>query len=646
MLLPGLALYLLFERSRRDASEALLAALALSPVILTASAMLGLVSGRADSAGVLLIVITALSMFTACLWKSGPLSLPPRREVWAFLLLVCAALVLVAALPLTREWWRVRSDAWFHGAVVMQIRDFGAPPEDPYFAGIKLQYMWAYHAMVLTLGDMLGLDYFWIMAFVNAHALVLLAVAAYRLAAVFRTETAPRIIAVATTLFAFNAAFWLFLPIKAAKALLGDVRGTEELSRVFTLSPLNYQTAYAFMDIYRNPEFFLDKFMVATAFGIALSLMVASLAAACSFVSTSRRSALVILAGSVAGALFFHTYVGLIVVAALLGASGALFLFRSTVNGYDRRFAVLPALTVAVGVALSAPFLYEVTRGTDSGGASLLNLSVDRAASIVIPCALVLVLAWRERRVRSDASPPTRFLVFSMLVTLVACLLVRLPGANDVDKPAFPVFLTLSVVAGFAVADSCASRSGSRRLAVAAFWLVLFALPCNTIALVGCYATPDGVQVTREELRLARWVRENTSRRAVFIDDQDRVPLVVAGPRRYLFGSLHYASQWRYSRTDMARREHAVHALFGEAPLDSTTLGVLTDVDDPVYIVTRSGRAATTAPLYERSDLFRIVFDDGAIQVRQLDRNGCRAALPFATAAPTDEELIRASRLY
>ena len=36
---------------------------------------------------------------------------------------------------------RYRSDAWFHAAVIAQIGDYGIPPEDPYFAGLALQWM-------------------------------------------------------------------------------------------------------------------------------------------------------------------------------------------------------------------------------------------------------------------------------------------------------------------------------------------------------------------------------------------------------------------------------------------------------------------------------------------------------------------------
>jgi hypothetical protein len=223
---------------------------------------------------------------------------------------------------------------------------------------------------------------------------------------------------------------------------------------------------------------------------------------------------------------------------------------------------------------------------------------------------------------------------------------VSLPGANDLDKPAFPVFLTVAVVAGFAIADHCTSPTRRWRRATPVLWIVLFAVPCNAIAFAGCFATPDRVEVTTEEVALGRWVRQATPRGAVFIDDPGRVFLVVTGPRRYFFGSWHYASQWRYPRAEMARRHHAVRALYAAAPLDSTTLRVLTDVEDPLYIIVRPEHRGRGAAQWASEDLFPIVFDDGMIQVREINRDACRVAMSGAASPPLDEELIRASGLY
>jgi hypothetical protein len=646
MLLPGVGLYLWLQRTGRNTTDAALAGLAVSPVLLAGVASLSLVAGVREPVFLgVLIGATVLLIIAGAGRRAEAMARPPAREAWAFIALLAVTIVLVAALPATREWWRVRSDAWFHGAVVLEMRDLGTPPEDPYFAGMGLQYMWAYHALVLTLGRALRLDYFWVMAVLNWQALAMLSVAAYRLAAVFRPHTAHRIAAVATTLFAFNAAFWVFLPIKAGRALLGDVRGTEELVRTFSLTPLHYLRSYDVLSVLGAPPFFLDKYMVATAFGIAVSYLLAALAAGSAYLSRPGRGMWMVLCASIAGTLLFHTYVGLVAVGASLGAATALFLFPRAVRNYAPRMSLSVAAAVVLAVVLTAPFIYSVTHLKDSGGESLLGLSMHRAIAIVIPCSLVLVLAWRERHLRQDSAPAARFLQYFAVLTLLACLAIRLPGANDTAKPPFLVFVSLAVVAGFAIADSCLAQSGWRRFRLAAMWIVLFAIPCNAIALAGCFGTPDETVVTPPEHAVAVWSDANTGRRDVIIDEPGHVFLLVAGPRRYLFGSWPYASQWKYPRAEMARRYHTVQSLFDPEPLDSTALGALAAAPEPLWVIVRPEARAAGAIVARRDDLFPLAYEAGEIQVRAVDRFACRVALQSAAGGPSEKELIRASGL-
>src|SRR6185503_5572933 len=39
-----------------------------------------------------------------------------------------------------------RADGWFHAAVTLQVAQRGLPPEDPFFAGLRLLYFWGTHA--------------------------------------------------------------------------------------------------------------------------------------------------------------------------------------------------------------------------------------------------------------------------------------------------------------------------------------------------------------------------------------------------------------------------------------------------------------------------------------------------------------------
>ena len=645
MVIPGVALHRLVARSG-SLGEAVLAGFILSPVMVAVFGALGLWMGASPVAAARgFIVLAAAGALVAARVQRVPFTLPARRETLVFLAFVAAFVLLTAFLPVTREWWRVRSDAWFHAAVVAQIEYAGVPPEDPYFAGVQLQYMWFYHVLVLVLARILDLDSFWPMALLNVHALVGLSLAVFYLAGVFRDRFVYRLAATATVLLAFNAAFWVFLPFKALKAFSGEVRGAEELARTFALSPLHYKTAFRFLETYYNPVFFLDKFMVGTAFGLALAWMTAAWASACRYTTTPRPEQLWLFGGALVGMLGFHSIVGAVTIAGVWGGLALTHLRRAHVASYQpRTAAVLAAVSLGALVAM-APYLYQVTHLRDTSGTLPVGFGIRKLAATAIPCAFVFVVAWRETRMRQDTSWPARFFVFGSLAAALFALLLRLPGVNDNQKPGYFVFIPLAVVAGFGLVTSLTARAGARRVATAVAWSLLFFLPVNAIALIHFYGTPVREEVTSDEKAMAHWVRANTPRDAVFIEDEDRVSLLVTGPRRYLFGSWDYALQWGYSKPEMARRFHACRALYASAPIDATTLDVLASVAAPLFVVMRGRHRDAGAVVSTHPELFSVVHAEGDLAILRVDAGACRRAIASAPAAISDQELIRESGL-
>ena len=76
------------------------------------------------------------------------------------------------ALPLANLWWRARADSWFHAAVTEKLLRDGLPVTDPYFAGLRLQYMYFYHAILAACVSLTRIDALHAMIVVNAIALV------------------------------------------------------------------------------------------------------------------------------------------------------------------------------------------------------------------------------------------------------------------------------------------------------------------------------------------------------------------------------------------------------------------------------------------------------------------------------------------
>lgn len=639
-LFPGLALGLALDRRPASGRLALWALMG-SPALCAALSALAMLAGLdAATTGRLLMAVFGAGATIVIQRRSTPQTDLSGRELGIVCAVAAAAILLIAYLPLTDEWWRIRSDAWFHGAVVAEINDFGIPPSDPYFVGFALQYMWFYHVLVLVLARSCATDPFWIMAILNAHALAGLFVAAFATAGVFERRFGHRLASAATVLFGFNGLYWLFFPLKGLKALTGDVRGWEEISRLFSLSPLNYKTVTAFMNIYYNAEFFLDKYMVATAFGLALSfLMTAWYSASASF-REGRSATLGLLFVALVGMLGFHSLVGFVTLVGIFGGGILMHLQLRRSDGY-RGARILAVLAVsAAAFLLMTPYLYTVMHLKESEQVIPISFSLKKTIGISISSALVAVLAFKQRRRVLGATPHERFYIFAFCCVTLFCLSIRLPGPNTYDKLGYFPFMPLAVVAGWTLADAArASRLQTMALVALCF------LPVNAVAFAGACATPPTVLVDDVDRAVTRWARANTGRSDVFIDNDDRVTLLVTGPRRYYWGRIGYADQWGYNRTEMSRRYHTRDALYASQPLDGTALASLAAIEQDTYVIVRDPRGAgADAAVRNESGLFSEVYNDGVVAVMKVDPTACRDA---AAVRPqiSEEELHRESGL-
>jgi hypothetical protein len=644
MLAPGAALYLASERRSPRLSTLLLCALVLSPVVTAALGIAGLflhmpvvtIAGLTSAVG----IAAAAVLYVTLRVKVG---LPDRRSlVWLGALLL-ALVFLTAFLPMTHAWWRVRSDAWFHAAVVAQIADFGIPPQDPYFAGMPLQYMWFYHVLVLVLARSLDMDPFRVMALINIQALLALGVGAWQLCGVFRRSFAHRLGVTAIMLLAFNGAFWVFLPAKLARALTGDVRGWAEVKRTYSMVPFNYDQSRVFMKIYYNQEFFLDKFMVATAFGLALAFMVAGWHGASEYMRTRRASPLVILFVALVGMLGFHSLVGFVMLAGIFGGAILAWLFRGRDAFPVRSTLVLLAVSLASFLAMG-PYLYEVTHLKQKEQMFPLGVSIQKTAGILISCAFALVVWLVRRPLLRERTPAARFFVLAFFSVAAFCLLITLPGPNAYDKLGYLVFLPLSVLGGIALADLWTTTTGRAHRAVVALTFACM-LPVNAIAFAACFSTPDEAAMTAPEVRMATWLRDYTPRNALIIDDNDRVVFLVTVPRRYYWGRTVYAQMWGYPKLEMSRRLHVRRALYAPGALDGTTLAELAAATDPIFVIVRPEHWEANAAVITHPDLFQTVYRDEKYAILRVDTVACRAVAPSRPERVSPEELIRESGL-
>ncbi|MDH3196784.1 MAG: hypothetical protein OEO21_00955, partial [Candidatus Krumholzibacteria bacterium] len=388
---------------------------------------------------------------------------------------------------------------------------------------------------------------------------------------------------------------------------------------------------------------FLDKFMVATAFSLGLAAMAAAWYAASAYMASRARHALVLVFASVIGMLGFHSLVGFVTLVAIGGGVVLLALSARGTSGYAPRAGLALLATAVAGFLVMTPYLYSVMHLKETEQVIPFGLSLRKTGGIVVSCALALVLLWRQRAFLARRDATARFVLYASLSVTAFCLVIQLPGFNTYDKLAFFVYFPLAVVAGWSLADFVERRKTprARRLSAVAVSAVCF-LPVNGLAFAACFATPPAAMVTPDELRLSAWVRDHTPREAVFIDDDDRVVLLVTGPRRYFWGCMAYAQMWGYDKLEMSERYHVRRALYGDGALDATTLEKLGSVSYPLYAVRRGADNA----LARHPQYFAPIADFGSVGLVRIDTHACReAARDPSLPTISREDLLRESGL-
>ena len=536
-------------------------------------------------------------------------------------LLLAAAALLPALL---RPWIRLRADSWFHAAVVYEIERGGIPPQDPYFAGLPLQYMWFFHGLMAGVRRVVPISPFDLMVIVNGLALVALIMASANLAGWLarrqgadagRAETMAAVVVP----LGLGVLFWLFMPIRALKALVGASGGMSELVQLFRLTPLDIPTARAFLSDFGSVPFFLNKFMVGTAYGLALTGFLVYLGAMVRFVDRPRLAPLLVAIPALFLTLMFHPVVGFTTVA-VSGLTGvALMITGVRRGGASFRSAATWGVAVLAALALAGPYLVGVTRGKPGTQMVPIHLDWVNVVGLLIGCSFVLLAAFPAgRRLWREAQPFGRFLVTWILATFVFASIIRLPGPNTTDKFTYLLYLPLAILASVHLATIW---RGPRHVVIA----VLLLAPANLIGYASYFTDPDRSARPIEVTQAYDWLRTNTPRDAVILDSGERCDALVTVPRRQYWGRESYAEQWGYDTIEMDRRRSLRDRLLGppgvaDGVFDRSLLEPLRQLGSPVYLIVRAEDVGEVAFQHwsETHPQFSRVFDRPGIAIYQL----------------------------
>jgi len=561
------------------------------------------------AARVLLVLLALLSISAGIRRAASPAREAAEGSVWACALIWAAAMgIFLLSNPALLS----RSDGAFHAAVTLQIANRGVPPEDPFFAGLRLLYFWGSHAWA---GLWIALDPripVWfplvVMNLAGAIACMLgLGLLAQRLGA---RSAGVRASALAGALgYAPFAWAWI-----AARAASGEVTGLAEVERLVHGGIASALGVMGTGLLHLSMVFFGGKFLVLTPFGLGLGIFGLFLVSMLDFLEKPTLRGGVVLSAATASALFTHTVVGF----CCLGLAGGWWL-AGLMRFLLRRSPVFRRarlwLPIAAGSALVplAPYLAAILSGKRGGPAAGLSpqaiMTLVWGGALLVPIAVVWLWRGRER-----IAAAREILVLSLLLAIPALAID--PSDNNQSKFFNLLFFMLAAPAGIAWSGLALRLRGARRAALAAL------LCCATLPTAGlslwAYASERGDRAewwrwpTALESEAVAWAGRETSADAIFIDEGEARDLPVRAGRSTLWGGRAWAKKWGYPEPALQAREGAVRGVARRNGPSPEAAAFLSGLDRDVVLLARRRSSGLDLSLWdrlpERPDLFEPIY--------------------------------------
>lgn len=532
---------------------------------------------------------------------------PVTGFAWAWTL---GAVAFVVACLALNPFSLIRHDAWVHAAVIGEIRLHGAPPVDPRFVGLPLNYVWIFHYFIAELGGLRAGDPFVYMALLNVVTTAVLFGYVWQLAwAVWDDEGAARG-TLALFTFGLNAGAYLLLPLRFVTMFSGEVRGMDEVRRQLSLMhPGSWDVIYLIAAPFSWMVQFWDKITLGGPLGYAYLFLLLHFLALARVLRGAGARWLAIAFAAGLGSVLPHSVVGMGMLPVTTGAVVLVLVLR-------RRHGWLPGgrtlgpfwLATAAGFAAGLPYLVSIASGwrnENSGlGHSWIQPGWRMPWTIATACAVPLVFAWPGiRRAWRERRPLGAWLSLWVFgVVLMQCV-VHLPEGNE-HKYVWVAFLVLALLggAGFLPAlERWRARMGTGAFAATA--AVVFLVP-HLAFLQGVVRDPGrttspALNPVPGEARMLAWVRDSTSADDVFLEARNRDLLTVQGPRRMLVATRAGADRAAFPVKDFERRRRLTADLFGPVAEAGGDFAALADVVARARAVHRVG---TVYLLYRAPD--------------------------------------------
>ena len=527
------------------------------------------------------------------------------------------ALILLAVPFAANSFQAVAWDAPLHAAIASRILGGVIPPDSPMMAGQPANYYWIYHFYSALLLRLTGWSIYQVFAVLNVHALVLFALAGYRIAGRLTTNLFGRISAAWMLVFGLNAFGWIiFLS-----------RGSQDPDRWYSLvAPFAMVRGYS-PSLGSLIHEFLDGGPFAISFAFTLIWLDIVIA------RVQGDGGRMLLTGTLilASALYLYPLSALFVTAASLAALLLLVTIDRRSSFADRKRTIVDTGVMALAAAIvTAPYAWNILHAKTGKPFAVhfdfefaKNQIWSMAATLGVMVVLVVPAFWRAIR---DRSREVLFLALFVTVITAAALVVKV--ALDAEYK-----LVYLLVLGLGPIIALAWDVWRQTRVTQFLFVVVLAVSVPTSALTSYSFATRPPQEKREpaRIRLLQWIREQTPADAILVEypywleqrasaadyfylDRYWFDIAVYANRRQLIGyETGMLEQWGYG--DIALRQTLARKLIEGQTLDSADVSYLMSFGAPIILVTNS---AAVRPDMLNPAVYLPVYEDGDIRAYRL----------------------------
>ncbi|OQX85852.1 MAG: hypothetical protein B6D63_01310 [Candidatus Latescibacteria bacterium 4484_7] len=597
--LPGLVVLLLLFRRRFTSFDLIFMPLLISPIVVTLLTLFFYYTLHSHYAAVktTILIFYALSLAIAFASKAPEedREIHLRAETLIVPVMFAALLILMYSInPLLK----IRSDAWYHASVTMEILDRGIPPMEPRFADVPIHYMWIYHLFLATWKRVSGLSVFNAMAFFNVVSAFSFPYLIARLTSIYTTKR--KYIAL-TPLFAIaglESVSWILWPTNLVRAFFGKVRGMEEVTRQLRLIQLNNSDVIQFLHPFKTWMVnLLDKFITITAFSYSLDLFLLAfiIYSIASREGKKGTSAGILICIISVGTLLFHVVTGSVLILTLIGAGILTFLvYKFILKQPVPRFESFTSpLSALIAITICFPYIHDLTRGSSSGNSltSFLHVGITNIITIIAPL-IILYCPARDALKKIFSKDLNRLLPFSVWIIsiLILNIFVNLPTVND-SKLIFPMFLLLLPPIVWEIIDRIGAAGGLKKTALILWTLIIFVIPPIltvrgfTLDRLEKPIESSRANLSRGKMKLFEWINNNTDINAVIIENNINCLMPVYAHRRNFFPQPSAMNVYGYSGEKVTLYKSIINGLFSSDSLTEKTIEEMDKIDKNLYIV-------------------------------------------------------------